>query len=158
MSGHISWVALNETFDLFVGSAWLTTLCCFKLFLNENLFSQKLHLYSLSPLWILHELKTFISTNIALLFFFIIMNHSNMFFQPAIVKKIPCCIFCILSTTKITYNTKALCSVLCALYTVLCTLYSALTNFLISNPYSVLCTPCSVLCTRCLWFHLTRFY
>ena len=130
MSGHISWVALNETFDLFVGSAWLTTLCCFKLFLNENLFSQKLHLYSLSPLWILHELKTFISTNIALLFFFIIMNHSNMFFQPAIVKKFPVAYFAFYQQLRLLTILKlcALYSALCTPYSALCTLHSAISN------------------------------
>ena len=70
-----------------------------------------------------------------------------MLLQPTIRQKFPLAYFAsLLSTTKITIKTNALCSVHCTLHSVLCTLQS-----LLCNPYSVLCTLCSVLCTRCLW-------
>ena len=52
--------SLHGTFDLF---AWLTNMCCFKLFLNENLFPQTSHHMVCSPLWIFLKLKTFYHSN-----------------------------------------------------------------------------------------------
>ena len=48
---------LHGTFDLFAGSASLTNMCCFTLFLNENLFLQISYLYNFSPFCIFLELK-----------------------------------------------------------------------------------------------------
>ena len=76
--------------------------------------------------------------------------HYNESYHHAIAthicKKIPWCIFCILSTTK---NTNVLCTlytVVCSLYSVLCTLYSVLCTLHSAtfSLWAVLCPLCSV--------------
>ena len=52
---------LHGTFYLFAGSASLTNMCSFTLFLNENLFSQISHLNNFSPFCIFLELKLFLT-------------------------------------------------------------------------------------------------